>query len=220
LNRTHLISLAVNGLFVLLRVLIFRSSFSRGTLLKFIVFAAPAGVIELFFERNSRPKYAGNELKSGGEDLEAKGLTEWMWDLLYWTWITTALVALFGDRLWWAMVGHATQAGRGKKEANVPGKDRRAFLFSMASIYYFWKCEEEPGYGRTCCTCRRECTSCNEQETAEAGEAWWSENGVLMNTCCMAPSTCSGDMFCTFIMTSCTSLSASTVVYWSQLFLN
>jgi len=96
--------LAVNALFLLLRALIFRSSFYRSSFIKYIVFAGPAGVIEFFFERNSRPQYAGNELKSGGEDLEAKGLTEYMWDVLYWTWISTGLVALFGDRLWWSMV--------------------------------------------------------------------------------------------------------------------
>jgi len=101
--------LAVNALFLLLRALIFRSSFGRGSLIKYIIFAGPAGVIEFFFERNSRPQYAGNELKSGGEDLEAKGLTEYMWDVLYWTWISTGLVALFGDRLWWSMVRMFTQ---------------------------------------------------------------------------------------------------------------
>jgi hypothetical protein len=129
LNRTHLISLAVNGFFILLRVLIFRSSLSRGTFIKFIIFAAPAGVIELFFERNSRPKYAGNELKSGGEDLEAKGLTEWMWDVLYWTWISTALVALFGDRLWWAMVSHAFQGKRIKR--------RKLICFAQIAVPFY-----------------------------------------------------------------------------------
>ena len=61
-------------------------------------------MIEFWFERSARPTYIddGRELKRAGEDLEAKGLTEWMWDVLYWTWGCEACVALFGDRVWWA----------------------------------------------------------------------------------------------------------------------
>lgn len=57
----------------------------------------------------SRPKYGtqpGEVLKSG-EDLEAKGLTEYMWDILYWTYGTLAFSAVIGDRAWWAFVCYA-----------------------------------------------------------------------------------------------------------------
>lgn len=49
-----------------------------------------------------RPKYAENGTPiRAGLDLEAKGLTEYMWDVVYWTWINLALVMIFGDRAWW-----------------------------------------------------------------------------------------------------------------------
>lgn len=40
-------------------------------------------------------------LRTPGGDLEAKGLTEYFWDVIYWTWIDLALVILFGNRAWW-----------------------------------------------------------------------------------------------------------------------
>ncbi|KAF2768318.1 hypothetical protein EJ03DRAFT_352233 [Teratosphaeria nubilosa] len=98
LNRTHLISLGVYGLFFLLRLLLLRRS-----LWSFTFLTLPALVIELYFERLSRPTHdpTTKDLKRAGEDLDAKGLTEWMWDVLYWTWGNVILVVLFGDRAWW-----------------------------------------------------------------------------------------------------------------------
>lgn len=43
-------------------------------------------------------------MRRPGQDLEAKGLTEWMWDVLYWTWGCVVLVALVGDWAWWFYV--------------------------------------------------------------------------------------------------------------------
>lgn len=101
LNRTHLISLGVNSIFLLIRFLLFSRS-----LYAWFLLVLPSLVIEFWFERIARPVFLdsgnGRELKRAGEDLEAKGLTEWMWDVVYWTWGNTVLVALFGDRLWWA----------------------------------------------------------------------------------------------------------------------
>lgn len=33
--------------------------------------------------------------------MDAKGLADYMWDVIYWTWINLTLVALFGDWAWW-----------------------------------------------------------------------------------------------------------------------
>ena len=33
--------------------------------------------------------------------MEAKGLTEFMWDVLYWTWACIAGAAIVGDKAWW-----------------------------------------------------------------------------------------------------------------------
>lgn len=40
-------------------------------------------------------------MKRAGEDLDAKGLTEFFWDVIYWTWINLVLVVVLGNRAWW-----------------------------------------------------------------------------------------------------------------------
>jgi hypothetical protein len=98
LNRTHLITLAIHLFYHLLRLVL-----STRKLLPYILLTLPALAIEFYFERLSRPTYtADGDLKRAGEDLEAKGLTEWMWDVLYWTWACMVLVAVAGDWAWWA----------------------------------------------------------------------------------------------------------------------
>lgn len=62
--------------------------------------------IEFYLERLGRPKYNTPEgaLRSPGEDLGAPGMTEYMWDVLYWTWGCMGAVCVFGDRAWWLWV--------------------------------------------------------------------------------------------------------------------
>jgi hypothetical protein len=43
-------------------------------------------------------------LRKSGEDLDAKGLTEFLWDILYWTYGCIAFAAVLGDRAWWLFV--------------------------------------------------------------------------------------------------------------------
>ncbi|SLM39327.1 Protein of unknown function DUF788, TMEM208 [Lasallia pustulata] len=102
LNRTHAISLALNLLFIILRLLIFRSSRSRPTLHFYTLLSLPALVIEFWLERIGRPTHGANgELQRSGEDLEAKGLTEFMWDVLYWTWGCVVAATVLGNKGWW-----------------------------------------------------------------------------------------------------------------------
>lgn len=97
LNRTHSIALGVNLLFLLLKYALRRQrSFTL-----YLVLNAPALLIEFWFERVGRPTFVDGDLKRAGEDLEAKGLTEWMWDVTYWTWLCVGVVSLFGDWAWW-----------------------------------------------------------------------------------------------------------------------
>lgn len=94
----------MNGLFLLIHFLLW----SRNLLAWFLL-TLPALVIEIWFERIARPTHGENgELKRAGEDLEAKGLTEWMWDVLYWTWGCEVLVCLLGTRAWWAYLAVPT----------------------------------------------------------------------------------------------------------------
>lgn len=68
----------------------------------YLLLSSPAFVIELWLERIGRPTTAPNgDLKRAGEDLEAKGLTEYLWDVLYWTWACTSVAAVLGNKAWW-----------------------------------------------------------------------------------------------------------------------
>lgn len=110
LNQMLLVALAIHSTFLVLRVGLFRKSFTKGSLVRYIIFSSPSWLIQFWFERMGRPVYTHSsdgtpELKRSGEDLEAKGLTEYMWDVLYWTYGCLVLVALLGDWAWWAWVG-------------------------------------------------------------------------------------------------------------------
>ena len=101
----HLISLGNNLFFLLLRLIVFRATYTRNTLVLYVLLSAPALAIEFWLEKIGRPAYTENgELKRPGEDMDAKGLTEFMWDVLYWTWACVAAAALVGNRAWWMYV--------------------------------------------------------------------------------------------------------------------
>ena len=106
LQRTHLIALGVHGFHLLLRFTFVRRSFWAYLLLSF-----PSLLVQFWFERVGRPTYIegpnGKELKRAGEDLEAKGLTEWMWDVVYWSWGCIVITTLVGDWAWWFFVSHS-----------------------------------------------------------------------------------------------------------------
>jgi len=49
-----------------------------------------------------RPEYSHDGfLRRPGQDLDAQGLTEYMWDVVYWTWINIPLALIFGNNAWW-----------------------------------------------------------------------------------------------------------------------
>jgi hypothetical protein len=99
LKQIHLITLAVHALF-LLSAFTFRRSLS---LKRYLILALPSLVLEYYLDFLGRPKYSadGTTLKRAGEDLDAKGLTEFFWDVIYWTWINLVLVIIFGNIAWW-----------------------------------------------------------------------------------------------------------------------
>ncbi|TID13107.1 DUF788 domain protein [Venturia nashicola] len=106
LDQTRLFTLAVHLFYIIFRVLIFRSSFTRGSFWRYALFSFPALFIQFWFERIGRPVYGSEpgDLRKSGEDLEAKGLTEWMWDVLYWTYGCILFAAVIGDRAWWLYI--------------------------------------------------------------------------------------------------------------------
>lgn len=40
-------------------------------------------------------------MRRAGDDLDAPGLTEFFWDIIYWTWINLIAVVVLGNRAWW-----------------------------------------------------------------------------------------------------------------------
>jgi hypothetical protein len=102
LNQTLYLTLFIHTLFWLLRGLLFRSSFTRRSLVLYILFSAPQLLIELLFESQSRPALTPDGgIKRAGADLEAKGLTEYMWDIVYWSYGCIFFAAVVGDKAWW-----------------------------------------------------------------------------------------------------------------------
>ncbi|KAF2184110.1 hypothetical protein K469DRAFT_710019 [Zopfia rhizophila CBS 207.26] len=102
LNTTLYLTLAIHIFFWLLRALIFRPSFARKSLVLYLIFSAPQLFIQFQFERIARPTYGPDgQVRRSGDDLEAKGLTEYMWDVTYWTYGCIILVSVLGDWAWW-----------------------------------------------------------------------------------------------------------------------
>ncbi|KAI9767969.1 MAG: hypothetical protein M1840_005281 [Geoglossum simile] len=100
LGRTHIISLSVHALFLVLRTLLYSSP--RSSYLLYAALSSPSIAFEFYLERLGRPAFAPDgEMRRSGEDLEAKGLTEYMWDVVYWTWGCVVAAAVLGDRAWW-----------------------------------------------------------------------------------------------------------------------
>ncbi|KAJ5986340.1 hypothetical protein N7451_010705 [Penicillium sp. IBT 35674x] len=98
LTRTHLISAAIHVLFFILHQV-----FQRPRSLKpYFFLAFPTLLIEFYLDRVGRPSYnEDGSLRSAGEDLNATGLTEYMWDVLYWTLGCIVAACIFNDRAWW-----------------------------------------------------------------------------------------------------------------------
>jgi hypothetical protein len=78
----------------------------------YILLTFPALVLEFYLEKLGRPKYnEAGDLRSAGEDLDAKGLTEWMWDVVYWTWGCVGWACLVGNGGWWLWIGVPVYSG-------------------------------------------------------------------------------------------------------------
>ena len=103
LNTLHIGTLTINTLFILFNLLI-----KRRSLLAYLVLSLPCFIAEYVLENTGRPKFdpATKALKSSGEDLATPGLTEYMFDIIWITWLSVVCVMLFGDWGWlaWTIV--------------------------------------------------------------------------------------------------------------------
>lgn len=106
LNRTHLITAAIHAIFIGRRMLLRWRRLEPRSVALYVLLGGPGLFLEFWLERIGRPSYVAGtrDVRRPGEDLEAKGLTEYMWDVIYWTWTCTLVAAAFGDRAWWLWV--------------------------------------------------------------------------------------------------------------------
>ncbi|POS86341.1 hypothetical protein EPUL_001284 [Erysiphe pulchra] len=97
LNNLHLGTLGVNTLFLFANLV-----FLKRSLLTYILFSIPSLIAEYILEITGRPKHDHKTkfLKSSGEDLSAPGLTDYMFDIIYVTWISIFCVLIFGNWGW------------------------------------------------------------------------------------------------------------------------
>ncbi|POR39379.1 Uncharacterized protein TPAR_00432 [Tolypocladium paradoxum] len=113
LNGLHLTALLVNVVFLLAHFLLRPRS-----LLAYGLFSVPAFVCEYVLEVSGRPKYdaATKALRRPGEDMAARGLTEYMFDVIWVTWACAAVVLLVGNWGWllWAVIpAYGAYLGKG-----------------------------------------------------------------------------------------------------------
>lgn len=108
LKQTHLITAAIHAVFLLFAFLLRRSL----RLTPYLCLSTPALALEFWLESIARPSYdAEGNLRKAGEDLDAKGLTEFFWDVIYGTWINLVAVILVGNRAWWLYLVVPVYAG-------------------------------------------------------------------------------------------------------------
>jgi hypothetical protein len=103
LNSLHIGTATANGIFLLFNLFI-----KRRSLLAWTILSIPSVIAEFILETSGRPKYdaATKTLKSAGEDLAAPGLTEYMFDIVWVTWLSLISVIVFGNWGWiaWSII--------------------------------------------------------------------------------------------------------------------
>lgn len=68
----------------------------------FILFNVPLAIVQYVLETTGRPKYEQNKLVGTPNDLKLEGLTEYMFDLIYYTLLEDILMIVFGsNKVWW-----------------------------------------------------------------------------------------------------------------------
>lgn len=129
LNSLHLCGFVVNAGFLLWHVLV-----APRSLVAYGLFSTPAFVCEYVLEASGRPRHdaATKALRSPGEDMAARGLTEYLFDVIWVTWACAVAVMFAGNWGWalWAVIpAYGAYLGAGllgmgrQKMAEVQGHD-------------------------------------------------------------------------------------------------
>lgn len=98
LKQTHLITIGIHVAFLLFAFVIRRTL----SLYRYLLLSLPGLVIEAYLHVLATATYGPDgSIRSAGSDLSEKGLTEFMWDIVYWTWINLIAVMVLGNWAWW-----------------------------------------------------------------------------------------------------------------------
>ncbi|KAI8388399.1 uncharacterized protein BYT42DRAFT_611451 [Radiomyces spectabilis] len=95
--------LIVNAIYILWRAIYHWSSF---TISQLVLYVCTGGLSMFFYsvlESSGRPSYdASGSLRSSGDDLNAEGLTAYMFDIIYVTWFVHLTTAFISNKFWFA----------------------------------------------------------------------------------------------------------------------
>ncbi|ORY81583.1 hypothetical protein BCR37DRAFT_380474 [Protomyces lactucae-debilis] len=94
-------AVAVNVLFIVIRLIYCRASSTKKTYFLYLLTNLVAGTIQLQLERIGSPTFnSDGSLRSSGGDLGQAGVTEYLTDIVYMTWIVYLLVTFITDYAW------------------------------------------------------------------------------------------------------------------------
>ena len=94
-------AVAVNVLFVVVRLVWYYRTTTKKTWFMYVTTNIAATLVQLQLEKIGMPRFTGDgTLVSAGEDLAQQGLTEYLFDIIYMTWIVYTLVAVVTDYAW------------------------------------------------------------------------------------------------------------------------
>ncbi|KAI9278301.1 hypothetical protein BDA99DRAFT_491777 [Phascolomyces articulosus] len=95
----------VHLLFIGYRIIYNWDTFTTGTLVLYMLTTGVSMFMYSTLETTGRPYYdATGTLIKSGEDMNAEGLTAYMFDIIYVTWFTQVMVALVSYKFWYTFL--------------------------------------------------------------------------------------------------------------------
>ncbi|KAJ2961333.1 hypothetical protein NQZ79_g3389 [Umbelopsis isabellina] len=96
---------AVNCFYVLWRGLLYWKTFSFSTLLAYALTSGLTFYLYTVLKNAGSPRYnVDGSIQSGGDDLNAEGLTAYMFDIIYITWFVHITTAVISGKFWYTYI--------------------------------------------------------------------------------------------------------------------
>jgi len=95
----------INGFYVLWRGLLFWKTFTFSTLLAYAATSGLTFYLYKVLKAAGTPQYnSDGSILSGGDDLNAEGLTAYMFDIIYITWFVHITTAVISSKFWYTYI--------------------------------------------------------------------------------------------------------------------